>query len=158
LLQPTILLFLKKRYGTPVISLVPPSVSFPVPAMCSTFDEAREVKNTAGQRRPLAVWLIPLLLLSCLLACPACGSCRAPGSAPLRSPATPTSTPPAKRAPFHFPKSLNKQSRKQPRSTTGLPQVRSTESGSKPTQQLTAQGGCPVRSAFSWLLFLRPFV
>ena len=134
-----------------------PSVSFPVPCV-PRGQSATQVKNTAGQRRPLAVWLIPLLLLSCLLACPACGSCRAPGSAPLRSPATPTSTPPAKRAPFHFPKSLNKQSRKQPRSTTGLPQVRSTESGPKPTQQLTAQGGCPVRSAFSWLLFLRPFV
>jgi len=88
-----------------------------------------------------------------LFACPACGSCRAPGSAPLRSPATPTSTPPAKRAPFHFPKSLNKQSRKQPRSTTGLPQVRSTESGPKPTQQLTAQGGCPVRPG-SWLFWV----
>ena len=113
----------------------PPSVSFPVPCV-QRGQSATQVKNTAGQCRPLAVWLIPLLLLSCLLACPACGSCRAPGSAPLRSPATPTSTPPAKRAPFHFPKSLNKQSRKQPRSTTGLPQVRSTESGPKPTQQL----------------------
>lgn len=84
------------------------------------------------------------------------GTAAKPALALLCSPAAPTSTLRLHQQgelAFHSPKSLNKKSRKQPRST-GLPQVRSfSQVRSQPTQHLTARGGCPVRSAFSWLRF-----
>jgi hypothetical protein len=125
-------------------------------------------KDASGRRRPgdywsvgtgqaLRHWLLPSLSPDPSSSRPPLpGTAAKPALALLCSPAAPTSTLRLHQQgelAFHSPKSLNKKSRKQPRST-GLPQVRSfSQVRSQPTQHLTARGGCPVRSAFSWLRF-----
>ena len=106
-----------------------------LPSACHVFDLRR------GQRSEELIWPTATTGSFRSSSSPAC--LPAPPAAAAEPPALLFSArqqhrppPPAKRAPFHSPKSLNKKSRKQPRSTTGLPQVRSPESGPKPTQQL----------------------
>lgn len=97
-----------------------PVFSLPLSPRCHVFAQRRRDKwrtHLADADHCGIPWSLVLL---CLPAPPAAA---AKPPAPLWSPAAPTSTstPPAKRAPFYSPKSLNKKSRKQPRST-GLPQ------------------------------------